>query len=289
MIKTILVPTSGTQADANTFAAALAVASPLAAHVDFYHQRLSLCEAAVRSRHVQFSVGPALSDALEQLARRDSDLSAMAAKHFAQFCETHEVVVRQTPPAIDNVSANWAEETDQADERLMFYARHSDLVVLGRQHSNDLMPNNLIEWLLMGSGRPILIAPDATTTKVTGTVVVGWKETPEAARALAAAMPLLQRAQRVVLVSVEEKHAATIKTLEHLAQRLSWHGIAAEANFVRAPSTHPSAQLDTVAADLRADLLVVGGYGHTPLREAVCGGITRALIEHAELPVLMMH
>jgi nucleotide-binding universal stress UspA family protein len=289
MIKTIFVPASGTETDVSVFAAALAAARPLGAHMDFYHVRLSACEAAIRSPHVQFCVGATISDALGQLEKRDENLSSAASRHFAEFCEANKVAVVQEPSAVDQVSASWVEETDQAERRLMFRARHSDLVVLGRQHSKDLMPYDLIELLLMGSGRPILIAPDSITTKVTGTVVVGWKETPQAAHALAAAIPLLKRAQRVVLVSVEEDDAATIGSLGHLAQQLKWQGIAAEANFIAGRSKHASAQLAKVASELRADLLVVGGYEHRPMREAVWGGVTRALIEHAELPVFMMH
>jgi nucleotide-binding universal stress UspA family protein len=289
MIKTIFVPASGTQADQYTFAAALAVAKPLGAHLDFYHQRTSACEAAIQLPHVQFCVGTAIPHALARLDQRDEDLSDLAAKHFGEFCEANKIPVRQDGGAMGDVSASWTEETDQAETRLMFHARHSDLVVVGRQHSNDLMPYDLIEWLVVGSGRPVLIAPDSAVTQVTGTVVVGWKETPEAAHAIAAAVPLLKRAGRVVLVSIEENQAATLGTLKHLARQLQWHGIDAESNICSDKSTPAAAQLSRVAGELHADLMVVGGYGHRPMREAVWGGVTRSLIERADLPVLMMH
>ncbi len=107
--------------------------------------------------------------------------------------------------------------------------------------------------------------------------------------ALAAALPLLTRANRVVLVSVEEDKAAPITALEHRARQLQWHGIVAEPNICRDNSTPAAAQLSRVAGELHADLPVVGGYGHRPLREAVFGGVTRALVERADLPVFMMH
>jgi len=289
VIKTIFVPASGTQTDDAVFAAALAVARPLAAHLDVYHQRLSVCEAAARTPHVQFCAGPALNGALADLEQRDDNLSAVARNHFEKFCAENAIAVGQTSAAMDDVSANWIEETDQAEQHFMFHARHSDLTVLGRRHSNDLMRYNLIEWLLLGSGRPILIAPESSSAQVTGTAIVGWRETPEVAHALAAALPLLERARRVVLLSVEESHAATLETLEHLAQRLKRHGIAAETRFLAGKSKSTAVQLAQQAAELHADLLVVGGYGHGPLREAVCGGVTRALIEHADVPVFMMH
>lgn len=289
MIKTIFVPVSGTQTDGRVFATALAVARPLAAHLDFYHLRLSVYEAAIRSPHVQYCMGPALADALDSLKKRDQNLAASALEHFKDFCEVKGVTVQRAPVAPQAVTAHWFEETDNAEKRLMLHARYSDLIVLGRQHTNDLMPYELIEWLLLGSGRPILIAPDSSAIGPMNTVVVGWKETPEAGRAVAAAIPLLKQAARVVLVSVEEDNAADVEALEGLAQQLKWHGISAETRCIGGKSKKASTELAQIAAELHADLLVVGGYGHKPLREAVFGGVTRALIERADLPVFMMH
>ncbi len=289
MIKTIFVPASGTQTDECVFATALAVARPLAAHLDIYHLRLSVCEAAIRSPHVQFCVGPALGDALDHLKSRDENLSASALEHFKHFCEAGGVTIQRSPTALPIVTAHWVEETDDAENRLMQHARHSDLIVLGRRHTDDLMRYGLIEWLLMGCGRPILIAPDGGRAEPMVTVVVGWKETPEAARAVTVAMPLLKQAGRVVLLSVEEDNAAKISALQNLAQQLKWHGISAETRCMGGKSKQASTDLAQAAAELHADLLVVGGYGHKPLREAVFGGVTRALIERAGLPVLMMH
>ena len=97
MIKSILVPTSGTQTDDGVFAAALAVARPLAAHLDFYHLRLSAREAAVRSPHTQFCAPSVINDALDLLQRQEEHLSAVAVKHFIEFCAENKLAVRQVP------------------------------------------------------------------------------------------------------------------------------------------------------------------------------------------------
>ncbi len=289
MIKTILVPTSGSPTDDRVFASALALARPLAAHLEFYHLRVTPGEAAARAPHVDFCMGPALGDALKHLSDEERSLSSSARLHVKQFCESNGVAIRNEPGNYDAVTASWCEEIDHAAGRLVFHARHSDLVVLGRPHHVDFMPKMLIEDLLTGCGRPIVIAPESAPRKMTGTIVVGWKETPEAARALAAALPLLKLAHRVVLVGVAEDGCAMPQTLDHLAGQLAWHGIAAESRVIAEKAAGAAAQLPIAAADLQADLLVVGGFGRGPLRELLFGGVTRSLLESAELPVFMLH
>jgi nucleotide-binding universal stress UspA family protein len=289
MIKTILIPTSGSSTDDSVFTTALALARPLAAHLGFYHVRLTPGEAAAQAPHVAFCMGAGLASALADLHEEEDLLAATAAVHFREFCKNHTVPVRSAPGYSDSVSASWCEEIDRPAGRLMFHARHSDLIVLARPHHIDYMPSTLIEDLLIGSGRPVVIAPDSTPKGAMDTIMVGWKETPATARALTAALPLLERARKVVLASVTEGDTAIPQTLKHLAWELAWHGIAAETHIIDGKKGEAAALLAQEAAELRADLLVVGGYGHRPVREFVFGGVTQSLIESAKLPVFLLH
>jgi nucleotide-binding universal stress UspA family protein len=288
MIKTILVPTSGSSTDESVFTTALALARPFAAHLGFYHVRLTTGEAATRAPHVAFCVGSGLTSALAYLHEEEDLLAAAAAAHFKDFCKSHSVAVRSAPGFAEAVSASWCEEIDSPASRLMFHARHSDLIVLARPHHVDYMPRMLIEDLLIGSGRPIVIAPDSAPSGSMDTIVVGWKETPEAARALTAALPLLERAKKVVLVNATESGDVMLQNLKHLAWQLAWHGIAAEPRVIEGKSGEAAALLSHAAADMHADLLVIGGYGHRPLREFVFGGVTQSLIENAKVPVFIL-
>lgn len=289
MIKNILVPASGSPTDQAVFGSALALARPFGAHLSCLHVQLSTAEAAPRAPHVDFCMGPALSDALLRLNEEQAQLSSAALLHFKQFCARNNVALVSEPKPSTLVTASWREETDHAAARLMLHARHSDAVVLGRPHRNDYLPRQFIEDLLMGCGRPVLIAPESPPQRLTGTVAVGWKETPEAARALTAAMPILRKAKRVVLLHMTEQESSADSNLDDLARQLGWHGIDAEAH-VLARKTGPAAvELPLAAAEFNADLLVVGGFGRGPLRELVFGGVTRSLIDQAELAVFMLH
>ena len=289
MIKTILVPTSSSETDTRVFSAALSVARPLAAHLKFFHVRLSACEAAVRTRHVEYCVGPAINAALHSLERDQAERAEMAIEHAETFCANEGIAFRNTPGITPTVTAEIIEETDHAESRLLAHARHSDLLVLGRPAHEDLMSYNLIETLLLGSGRPILIAPDSHVAQRSGTIVVGWQETPAAARALTAALPLLKCAQRVVLVNVGESRDGASHDLDRVAAQLSWHGVFAETRQLTGTPKSASQVLLQNALELNPEIFVVGGYSHRPLHEMIFGGVTRELLAQAQTPIFMMH
>lgn len=289
LIKSIFVPVSGSPTDNAVFATALAVARPLEAHLDFYHVRLSTGEAAARAPHLDFCVGSALPKALAFVETREKQLASSAAEHFKLFCSKNSISICEVPEASNTVSARWLQNEDGTAGPLVSYARHNDLVVVGRPHHEDYMPIMLMEDLLVGCGRPIIIAPDTSPKTVTGTIVVGWKETPESARALGAAYPLLEKAKRVVLLTIAEEGSGSPLSLAHLAQQLKWHGITVEPLVIPNRSKEDlTGQLTRVVAELHADMLVVGGFGHSRLRELIFGGLTQSLLEHADLSVFMM-
>jgi nucleotide-binding universal stress UspA family protein len=143
----------------------------------------------------------------------------------------------------------------------------------------------------MDSGRPVLIAAENGPPVLDGTVAIAWKNTREAAGAVAAALPFIRRAKRVVVFSVEEEDAdgAVDKSHLRLVRALRWHNANTGSQVLRRESRPPVRVLLDALTKEHCDLLVMGGYGHTRLREAVFGGFTRAVLEEAPLPVLMAH
>jgi nucleotide-binding universal stress UspA family protein len=216
-------------------------------------------------------------------------LSEAAREHMQAFCAQNGIEIRERPEYGYGVSASFMEENDYGCERLMLLARHSDLVVFGRRSHIDYLPSFLLEDTLLGCGRPILVAPDYAPKTLLGTVVVGWKETPQCARALNAAYPLLRHAQKVILLNVIESGSGIHDSLDHLAQRLKWHNMTVETHTIPSTALVATDRVGRAAAELQADLLVVGAYGHRRLRETLFGGVTQSLLEHASMPVLMMN
>jgi nucleotide-binding universal stress UspA family protein len=287
-MKKMLVLAGGGDGDAAVFATALAVAQPLGAHLEFCHVQVEPGEAAAWEPHAEFARGPMMREMMRRLRTEAAMRAAGARRHFDQFCELRGVIISDQPRA-DGVSASWREETGDAQRRLMFRARHNDLVVLGRPAAPNGLPLHLLEELLLGSGRPLLIAAPQPSRELLGTVMVCWKETAEAARAVAAAMPLLTSSARVILAGVEERDPSLHAGLTEVSLQLAWHGVSAVVEFKSSTAGSASEMLMATARSHHADLLVMGGYGHSRMRETIFGGFTRSVLESADIAVFLMH
>jgi len=289
-MKSILVPTGGSNTDNSVFETAFAAARLFSAHLQFVHIRLSPAQAAAYTPGFEFAMGSgALRDELSLLRTEADHRSKAAARHVHDFCSRAMIDIVDAPSSAQGVTASWREEECDPCERLMLYSRHSDLIVMGRATRANGLPPNLIEILLLGCGRPIIIAPSAAPSRIAGTIVVGWRETPDAARAVAVATPLLTKAERVVFVAVDEGNENTKDAIDDVARQFRWNGVPTDVELV-APSGRPVAKaLFAVAQSRAADLMVMGAYGHSPMRELVFGGCTQAAIRHADIPVLLVH
>jgi len=292
-MKTILVPTAGSDTDLAVFETALAVARPFQAHLEFFHVWVGPGEAAAYTPHAAFARGAALRDVLDRL-QMQAELRAISAKrHFDECCKERQIEFAERPGVSAVVSAGWRQEIGDPVRRLMSCARHHDLVVVGRPTLPNGLPPDLLELLLLGCGRPLLVAPPRAPQALIGTVMVCWKETPEAARAVTAAMPLLRMAERVVVLGVIEETSGSShrerEALDDVARQLMWHGIAADALPVYPDGRSPGEMLSGAARECGAGLIVMGGYGHRRMREVIFGGFTQAMIEAADLPVFILH
>jgi nucleotide-binding universal stress UspA family protein len=287
-MKTILTPAAGSDSDIATFETALAAARPLGAHLEFLHIRISPSEAARFTPHLDFAPGAALHQALETLADADKARSAAAARHVRDFCRRHRIELGDGLAPQRGVSAAWREEADDAIGRLMRHARHNDLIVLGRVAHRDSLPDDLIEQLLVGCGRPVLLAAPTPRPRLLGTAMVCWQEAAQAARALGAALPLLAKSDRVLIARVDDGSSAPEDAVA-IARYLAWHGIEAQTYTVPSDGRTVAELLGEAAATCEVDLIVMGGYSRSRTREHVFGGCTESFIERADRPVLLMH
>jgi nucleotide-binding universal stress UspA family protein len=174
-------------------------------------------------------------------------------------------------------------------------SRYMDLAIVGQPDPE--VPEELLairpEELVLGSGRPTLVVPYIGGSSSPGQrIVIAWDESREAARAVADALPLLMQAREVWIVSIGAKVQSAggqANVGEELRRFLADHDIVARAERLYPDESSEADVLLSRIADLGADLLVMGCYGHARLRELVLGGLTREILRHMTVPVLMSH
>jgi nucleotide-binding universal stress UspA family protein len=172
------------------------------------------------------------------------------------------------------------------------HAYYADLVVIARPESagQTAGPPGLAESLVLSSGRPIIVFPPGGTVTQVRRILVGWNTTREAIRAAADAQPLLVKAEAVEVLVVDHQRRPEGHGQEpgaDLARHLARHGAHVEVRRLSSDGENVGRLLLSQAAAFGADLLVMGAYGHTQLREWMFGGVTRTVLYEAALPVLM--
>jgi nucleotide-binding universal stress UspA family protein len=152
------------------------------------------------------------------------------------------------------------------------------------------VPKDFVESVILESGKPTLVVPYAGHYPSVGhNVLIAWKPTRECAHAVAAAVPLMERAVRVHVVSWGVDTFLPAETTFGVVRYLRWHGIEATAQRYEDVPDDLGEILLSRAADEAADLLVMGCYGHSRIRELVMGGATRVVLKSMTVPVLMAH
>jgi nucleotide-binding universal stress UspA family protein len=216
------------------------------------------------------------------------------ARALEQAEQTREAFERAA--ALRGVASEWrgAAEGWEADPAL--HARYADLTILGQRDPDDdemALTRPRPERVTLASGRPILVVPYAGKFATVGRcVLVAWDASREAARAVADAMPLLARAEAVTVLVVDphtgpDGHGDLPGA--DIARRLARHDVKAQVERTVSAEVPIGEALLSRIADLGADLLVMGAYGHSRARELLLGGATRSILASMTIPVLMSH
>ena len=167
--------------------------------------------------------------------------------------------------------------------------RYFDLCLVGLAADNPAA-RMTAEAILFGAGRPTLLLPDATDVGVLEHVVIAWDGSRVAARAVADARPFLERASRVTIVSATDEKPLPGKDIgERLAEGLRMRGLTVDAASIQAGDRSIGVALQEHALKIGGNLLVMGGYGHSRVRDFVLGGATEGVLADLRLPVLLSH
>lgn len=184
-------------------------------------------------------------------------------------------------------SLSWREVTGRSADVVPAEGRVADLVVVARATS-EREDRGTVEATVFGSGRPVLMAPPEPVVSLGKSIAVFWNGSTEAARAVAAALPYLRKAERVTLMALDE-HLGPDGGRPGLERYLAWHGVALEIQVIKPDYRDPGDALLEEARNAGADLIVMGAYTHSRLRQMILGGVTSHMLENSTVPVLMCH
>jgi len=282
MIKTILASLTGYGSDLSVLESAIALARIDNGHVECHHAAVAAQEAAMMVQYAAPERRIDLAAVSRQLAREEGERLAHAKAVAAEVFARHGV---STDGSTTSISAAFRGVASLRNETLL-EARYHDVTVMGRDAE---LSRECMESVLLRSGRPLLLAPPKAFSVIGRKVAIAWKAGAQSARAVAAALPILVRAEQVFILAVVEhqgEDGEVRSSAERLAGFLQRHGIKPDIR-VEAAGLPAAKAVKQMAYACDADLLVMGGYGHGRMREFVFGGVTREILTDCALPVLM--
>ncbi|MAN81085.1 MAG: universal stress protein UspA [Rhodospirillaceae bacterium] len=197
--------------------------------------------------------------------------------------------------ANSGLSVEWRQQEGDEGRVLGFHCRYADLTIVSQPDpEQSLFPGDrdLPDRLILTAGRPVMVLPHGYSGDLAGKrILVAWDEGPLASRAIHDAMPLLQAAEKVVVMvanpdrTPDERRDPGADIAAHLAR----HGVKVEASHVTSDELDVGNLLLSRAADMSADMMVMGAYGHARWSELILGGVTNVVLSHQTVPVVMSH
>lgn len=186
--------------------------------------------------------------------------------------------------------SEWRAESGDPTEVTAVLGRYVDFIIAGQQDPEIEDEQIRPEDLVLASGRPVLIVPHSFAFRTLAEhVIVAWNGGREAARAVADAMPILETSKKVTVLVVNPDRSMGDTPGSAIALHLARHGIDAEAAHITSSELEVADILLNNVSDRGADMVVMGGYGTPRLRELVMGGMTRSILRHMTVPVMMSH
>ena len=284
-VRKLLLPLTGTAAGEAALATALQIARIWNAHVLALHVR-------VDSRDVAPLAGEGLSGAMiEEMMtateRESSDRAHAVRTLFEQFVARHDVTVGEPRPGAASATASFAAVIGREDDLVAQQARLADLTVVPHPEAGeDVSSSDALHAVLFNSGRPVLLAPQTAPATVGTRICVAWNGTAKSASAVSAVLPWLKRAEAVRILS-GDGYQRRGPAAPELAAYLALHEVEADMVTFQPSGGVVGAGLLAAAQDFGCDLLAMGAYSHSRLRQLILGGVTRHVLERAALPVMM--
>jgi nucleotide-binding universal stress UspA family protein len=286
-INTIVAPMTGGPTDRPALDAALTMAGPTNAHIQavFLHRDPKHIALPQVGEGMTAGMIDTLVEAAERQVRNDR---AAAHASYDEWRRANAVSESEVPALTNGITAHLTEVQGEMSTNLAKTGRMADIVCIvqpGKDDDDEL--SNLTTAALLETGKMVYLAPRNKTPEPIKSVAIAWNGSREAARAVAMAMPVLERAETVTVLAGTSAYL-TPADVNAFTTSLKWHGINAKPRMFTMNGDQ-SGRLQAEAMDAGAQVLVLGAYSHSRMREFVFGGVTDDIINAANMPVLMAH
>jgi nucleotide-binding universal stress UspA family protein len=277
--RTILVPVEQHDLMNSTLETTLCLAQKFDSYIEGFALRVASPAAYAMADAAALTI-PQLEQDIAENAKQTRGL-------FETFMQEHGVPCGAHTSAL---SSKWLEDAPGGDHFVGSHGRLFDVIVLGRPgHNPNGSRMGTLEAALFESGRPVLIAPPSPRPQMSTSALVAWNCSTEQARTIAFAMPILKRAARVVVLTVEGGAAVPGPTGQQLCHYLQLSGVPAKPLTVGLNGRLTGEAVLEHANALSCDLLIKGAYTQSRLRQFIFGGTTQYILSNATLPVFMAH
>jgi nucleotide-binding universal stress UspA family protein len=290
--KDLLVVVDDSKSSGNRIDVAVQVANRFGTHLT----GLYVTQPVMIPAYIQAEMVGSMSDAMPPIVpigvpggmfKVDSPAQREAARRAQQLFRSRAEVA--------GITTEWREREGDLVEITVLHARYADMTIVGQADPDEGNGSRRVlpEHLVLDVGRPILVVPYVGTFRTVGErVLVAWNGSRAATRAVNDALPILQKAAKVTVLTINPQGGVSGEgdvPGADLALHLSRHGVKAEAARITVEDIKAAEMLLSSASDLQADLIVMGGYGHSRAREIVLGGSTREILRTMTVPTFMSH
>jgi len=284
-LRTILVPVRGDGMGEGVLDHALSLATRHKAHLEVLHCRPKPDDMIPFGVPIPASLRATIVSSAGSLANEEE---AKVRKLFDDYCARHGIqIVENYPWPLDKVSATWREATGKQANVIGQRGRLVDLIAVAKPDRDQNLGLNTLQAALLESGKLVLMCPPKAAASVGAKIAIAWNGSGEVARAMTGALPVLEKADSVVLLSPSDRDP--VVSAEEAKAYLETHGVSCAIQAFDAGSSNVARKLLDSAKSAGADCLLMGAYGQSRQRELIMGGVTQYVVDHADLPILLMH
>ncbi|MGF1593341.1 MAG: universal stress protein [Kiloniellaceae bacterium] len=284
-LRSILVPLRGDGKGEGVLDHALSLARRHKSHLEVIHCRPKPEDMIPYGVPIPQSLRKSLTASAKALADEEE---GSIRKLFDDYCAKRDIPeVDDYPWPQDGVSATWREFTGIQAAVIGLRGRLADLIAVPKPDRDQNLGLNTLQAALMESGKLVLMCPPKPAGELGAKVAIAWNGSAEAARAMTAALPILKAADAVILLASSDRKLPV--SAEEAKIYLETHGATCTVQgFERGNQSVPKLLVDS-AKKAGADCLLMGAYGKSRQREMILGGVTQYMVDHADMPILLMH